>query len=254
MDRRTRKGLAFLVIAAAVGSPVIAPTAFASVTGGLLLAPKAPPPPKKKPAASASAEASASASAAPAPSPVALPSVLPPAASTTVSPLTPRPDEIPAPKPSTSVKPAASYDALMAEIAALRTRVAAVGNAVWKSRLAVTFRARGSHAKLASVRLLLDGAQVWAAPSGFAAEDDTPVFEGGVAPGAHAVTWEIERRDDRDETFRTIDKTTATVVVPAGKTLALEARVEDDSSMGGDFPGDQKGTYSLRLEMKAKAK
>lgn len=235
--------------------------AFAPVIPALA-APKAawPPKPAKKPPASASASIEATPSASVVEEPTATttasapPVIAAPTSSIPVSPLTPRPDEAPPVKGASSAKPAASYDALMAEIAALRARVAAVGNAVWKSRLAVTFRARGSHAKIASAKLLLDGAQVWASPKGFAAEDDVAIFDGGVAPGPHAITWEIERRDDRDETFRTIDKTTATIVVPNGKRLEIQTRLEDDSSMGGDFPGDQEGTYDLRLKMKAKAK
>lgn len=203
---------------------------------------------KPVPSASASASASASTSASASASVVVLPSST---SSVPVSPLTPRPDE--APPTKASAKPAASYDELMAEIAALRARVAMVGNAVWKSRMKVSFRMRGSHAKIAWARLSLDGAQVWASPKGFAAEDDTAIFDGGVAPGPHALTLEIERRDDRDETFRTIEKTTATVVVPNGKTLMVETRLDDDSSMGGDFPGDQSGKYDLSLKIKAKA-
>jgi hypothetical protein len=156
-------------------------------------------------------------------------------------------------KASASAKPAASYDELMAEIAALRARVSMVGNAVWKSRMKVTFRMRGSHAKIAWAHLSLDGARVWSAPKGFAAEDDAAIYEGGVAPGPHALTLEIERRDDRDETFRSIDKTTVTVVVPNGKTLEVQSRLDDDSAMGGDFPSGESGTYDLSLKIKAKA-
>lgn len=219
-------------------------------TAPLLLAVSSGAAPKggKKPAPPASAAASSAAPAASSAPPPAASSAAPAvgSASAPVSPLTPRPDELPDAK--ASAKPAASYDDLMAEIAALRARVSMVGNAVWKSRMSVTLRMRGSHAKLASARLSLDGAQVWTAPKGFAAEDDVAVFEGGVAPGPHALTLEIERRDDRDEAFRTIDKTTATVVVPNGKTLKVEARLDDDSSMAAGS-----GVYDLSLKLKAKA-
>jgi len=202
----------------------------------------------KKPAPSVSVSASVE------PSVTATASVTASAAaisSSAVSPLTPRPDEIPPVK--ASAKPAASYDELMAEIAALRARVSMVGNAVWKSRMRVTFRMRGSHAKIAWAHLSLDGARVWSAPKGFAAEDDAAIYEGGLAPGPHALTLEIERRDDRDETFRTIEKTTVTVVVPNGKTLEVQSRLDDDSSMGSDFPSGESGMYELSLKMKAKA-
>jgi hypothetical protein len=212
---------------------------------GVLAAPKG-----KKPVASASVSVSVEPSVSVTASVTAS---APAIAGSPVSPLTPRPDETPPVKAAASAKPAASYDELMAEIAALRARVSMVGNAVWKSRMKVTFRMRGSHAKIAWANLSLDGARVWSAPKGFAAEDDAAIYEGGVAPGPHALTLEIERRDDRDETFRTIEKTTVTVVVPNGKTLEVESRLEDDSSMGGDFPSSESGKYDLSLKIKAKA-
>jgi hypothetical protein len=213
--------------------PLVAMTARAAPTKGK----------KPVPSASASASESVSASVTAAASPVA-----PMISGSPVSPLTPRPDE--APPVKASAKPAASYDELMAEIATLRARVSMVGNAVWKSKLKVTFRMRGSHAKIAYAYLALDGARVWSAPKGFAAEDDTAIFEGGVAPGAHALTLEIERRDDRDEAYRSIEKTTVTVTVPNGKTLEVESRLDDDSSMGSD---PESGKYDLSLKIKAKA-
>lgn len=224
--------------------------------------PPKPPPaplakPKPKPSASASASTSASvvasASASVAPTTSASSSYVAPVGPP-VSPLTPRPDETPPVKASASAKPGANYDQLMAEIAALRARVGVVGNGVWKSKMAVTVRLRGSHAKVVAAKLAVDGAPVWNAPKGFAAEDDTTVFDGGVAPGPHSVTIEIERHDDRDPTFRSIDKTTTTVQVPEGKKLDVEVRLEDDSSMGGDFPSDKEGKYDLRIKIKAKAK
>jgi hypothetical protein len=226
---------------------------FLIVVAPFATAVAAPPKGGKKPpvAASASASESVSAPVSASASVVTLPA---PTSSVPVSPLTPRPDEAPPVKASASAKPQQSYDDLMAEIAALRARVATVGNAVWKSKIAVTFRARGSHAKIAWAKLSLDGAQVWASPKAFAAEDDVAIFEGGVAAGPHALTIEIERRDDRDESFRTIDKTTTTLMVPQGKRLAVEIRLEDDSSMGGDFPGDSSGSYEMKLRLKAKAK
>ena len=211
---------------------------------------------KGKPTASASTTTSASVSAtATTTSATTAPSstVVAPVGSVAVSPLTPRIDEAPPVKASASGKPAASYDALMAEVAALRARVSVISNAVWKSRIQVSLRISGSHARVAGAKLFVDNALVWTAPKGFSAEDLVSIFDGGVAPGLHAVALEIERRDDRDETFRTIDRTTATLMVPQGKRLEVETRLDDDSSMGGDFTDDGDGKYDLRLRMKAQA-
>jgi hypothetical protein len=247
MDRRA---LRFAVAIA------IASTAFGAASLRASGAPKGALAAKKKPTGPSSAAPAASAEPeAPAEAPA--PSIAPAApasasATAPVSPLTPRPDETPPVRAAPGTKPP-NYDELMAEIAALRARVAVVGNAVWKSRLAVTLRLRGGHARITAAKLALDGAQIWVAPKGFLAEDDVAIFEGGVSPGPHAITLEVERRDDRDETFRTIDRTTATVVVPNGKTLGVEVRAEDDSTMGEAFPSDGDGRYRLRLEIRAKA-
>lgn len=246
MRRRVLVAMAIALIGGVV------PTVLAAPKGPVM----APAKPKPKPSVSASVEASASAAtsaAAPTASVVTTSSgSAAPASSIAISPLTPRPDE--APPTKASAKPSTSYEDLMSEMAALRARVGVVSNKIWTSKLAVKIRLSGSHAKIAKATLSLDGAQVWAAPKGFNAEDDTSIFEGGVAPGLHSLTLEIERRDDRDETFRTIDRTTVTITVPQGKRLEVEARLEDDSSMGGDFPSDSSGKYDLHLKMKAKAK
>jgi len=170
-----------------------------------------------------------------------------------LSPLTPRPDEAPPVKAVASTKPSASYDELMADVAALRARVGVIANAVWKSRIGVSLRTTGSHARIAAAKLLLDGAQVWVMPKGFGADDYQPIFDGGVASGLHAVTLEVEIRDDRDETFRTIDRTTATVVVPQEKKVQIQARIDDDSDMGDDFVSDGDGEYDVRVRMKVEA-
>ena len=213
----------------------------------------APNGPTAKGKASASVSASMAASATITSAPLSSSSIVAPVGSVATSPLTPRIDETPPVKASASGKPAASYDTLMAEVAALRARVSVISNAVWKSRITVMLRVVGSHARIASAKLFVDNALVWTAQKGFSAEDMVSIFDGGVAPGLHAIALEIERRDDRDETFRTIDRTTATLMVPQGKKLQIETRLDDDSSMGGDFTDDGDGKYDLRLRMKAQA-
>jgi hypothetical protein len=220
---------------------------FLIAAGKPIVAAKGKPPPT----ASASAS-SATVSAAPTPPPPPVSSAPPAVGSTAVSPLTPRPDEAPPVKAVASTKPSAAYDELMADVAALRARVGVIANAVWKSRLSVSLRTTGSHARIAAGKMLLDGAPVWTMQKGFNAEDYQGIFDGGVAAGLHAVTLEIEVRDDRDETFRTIDRTTATVVVPQGKKVQIEARLDDDSDMGDDYSSDGEGEYDVRLRMKAK--
>lgn len=231
----------------------IAATALVAIVPFLLAAGGKPIAGKGKGAASASASSSSAAAAASVVVAPPVPSGTPAVGSVALSPLTPRPDEAPPVKAEASTKPSASYDELMAEITDLRARVGVIANAVWKSHISVSLRATGSHAEIAAAKLLLDGAQVWTLPKGLTFDDAKPIFDGGVAAGLHAVSLEIERRDDRDPTFRTIQRTTATVVVPQGKTVQIEARVDDDSDMGDDFASDGSGEYDVRLRMKVKA-
>jgi hypothetical protein len=167
-----------------------------------------------------------------------------------LSPLNPAANEF-----SDAGPPAASldYDRLLADIGSLRARVAAVSDTLFHSRIAVALETSGDHGRIAALSVSLDDGVVWTSPPQFRAEDATTVYEHAVAPGHHAVTIDVERRDDRNDTFRTAQRSRFVVDVPADQRLGVEVKLWDDSSMGGDFPGDKKGTYELRVRMRAKA-
>ncbi len=169
-----------------------------------------------------------------------------------VSPLTPQSQELPG-----SVADAGTpvdYDRLLADIAALRARVAAVSDNLYRSRIAIALQTDGDHAKIARLAVSLDDGVVFTAPSTFAASDMTAVYDHAVAPGRHAVTIDVERKDARDETFRTSQRSRFTVDVPRDNKLDVQVKIIDDSSMGADFPSDRSGKYDLRLRVKAVAK
>ena len=184
----------------------------------------------------------------------------PPVAETTdggakPSPLNPAPQELPnsaadSGAPGTPL----DYDRLLADIAALRARVAAVSDNLYQSRVAVALQTDGDHGKIARLTVSLDDGVVYTAPASFAASDMTVVYDHAVAPGRHAVTVDIDRKDDRDETFRTSQKNRFTVDVPRDHRVEVQVKVIDDSSMGKDFPADKNGRYDLRVRVKAAAK
>jgi len=204
------------------------------------------------PAASATATATATATAAwPASSTGPVPA--PPTESGDggrLSPLNPTAAEF-----SDAGPPAASldYDRLLADIGSLRARVAAVSDTLFHSRIAVSLETSGDHGRIAALSVSLDDGVVWTSPSQFRAEDATTVYDHAVAPGHHAVTIDVERRDDRNDTFRTAQRSRFVVDVPTDQRLGVDVKLWDDSSMGGDFPGDKKGSYELRVRMRAKA-
>ncbi|MDB4998565.1 MAG: hypothetical protein JWM74_5997 [Myxococcaceae bacterium] len=168
------------------------------------------------------------------------------------SPLNPTAQEL----PSNAVDAGTplDYDRLLADIAALRARVAAVSDNLYQSRVAVALQTDGDHGKIARLAVSLDDGVVYTAPASFAASDMTIVYDHAVAPGRHAVTVDIDRKDDRDETFRTSQKNRFTVDVPRDNRVEVQVKVIDDSSMGKDFPADKNGRYDLRVRVKAIAK
>jgi len=167
-----------------------------------------------------------------------------------LSPLNPAPDEFSdAGMPPMTI----DYDRLLADVAALRARVAAVSDTLFHSRIAVSLHTSGDHARVAGLTVSLDDGIVWTAPASFRADDATVVYDHAVAPGHHALTVDVERRDDRNDTFRSSQRSRFVVDVPADQRLGVEIDLSDDSDMGDDFPSDKKGQYDLRVRMRAKA-
>ena len=165
------------------------------------------------------------------------------------SPLTPRPDEFPdggaAPAP-------AEYDRLLGDIAALRSRVAALTTTLFKSKLRVIVQTDGDDARVTKFVVTLDDGVVFAAPERFAAEDERIVYEHAVAPGHHVIGVEIERVDARGREYKNWQSTKMSVVVPESKVLEALVKLEDDSDMAVDFPDDQDGEYELNVKCRAR--
>ncbi len=210
----------------------------------------------KKPAPAAASAADAAAEAAPAAVAVeaSIGPVAPPESGDggKWSPLNPSPDELR--NPSIDAGVPVDYDKLLADVAALRARVAAVADSLYRSRVSVSLQTDGDHAKIAWLAVSLDDGVVFTAPTSFSASDMTAVYDHAVAPGSHAITIEAERKDDRDESFRTSQRSRFIVDVPRDRKVNMEVKIIDDSSMGGDFPSDKSGKYDLRFRVKAVAK
>jgi hypothetical protein len=198
-----------------------------------------------------------------------------PAASGSAAPATPASDTGPVPAPAgdaadggklSPLNPAANefsdagmpatsidYDRLLADIGSLRARVAAVSDMLFHSRIAIALEASGDHGRIAALTVSLDDGVVWTSPPTFRPDDATVVYDHAVAPGHHAVTVDVERRDDRNDTFRTAQRSRFVVDVPADEKLSVDLKLWDDSNMGGDFPSDKSGQYELRVRARAKA-
>ncbi len=167
------------------------------------------------------------------------------------SPLNPTSQELPG---GVDAGTPVDYDRLLADIAALRARVAAVSDNLYQSRVALALQTDGDHGKIARLAVSLDDGVVYTAPAAFAASDMTVVYDHAVAPGRHAVTIDIDRKDERDESFRTSQKNRFTIDVPRDNRVDVQVKIIDDSTMGKEFPADKSGQYDLRLRVKAVAK
>ena len=169
-----------------------------------------------------------------------------------LSPLNPQPQELPSNAVDAGVP--VDYDRLLADIAALRARVSAVSDNLYQSRISVALQTDGDRAKIARLTVSLDDGVVFTAPQAFSASDMTAIYDHAVAPGRHAVTVDVDRKDARDEAFRTSQRSRFTVDVPRDHKVDVQVKIIDDSSMGADFPSDRSGKYDLRFRVKAVAK
>jgi hypothetical protein len=173
------------------------------------------------------------------------------------SPLNPAPGEFASSSLDAGAGPgqgSVDYDRLLGDIAALRARVAAVGDSLFHSRIGVGIETAGDHGKIARLTVAIDDGVVYTAPASFHADDMTAIYNHAVAPGRHAVTVEVERKDDRNDAFATSQKSRFIVEVPKDEQLDVEVKITDESTMGGDFPADRSGRYELRVRAKAVAR
>jgi hypothetical protein len=167
---------------------------------------------------------------------------------TSPSPLNPRPEEFP---DGGVAPPPAEYDRLLGDIAALRSRAAALTTTLFKSKLRVVVQTEGDEARISKLVVTLDDGVVYTAPPQFSAEDGRTVYEHAVAPGHHVIGVEIERYDARGREYKTWQASKLSVVVPESKLLVAEVELEDDSDMAVDFPDDQDGEYELSVRLRA---
>lgn len=246
---RTRKAL--LLVVSALVAPVVLTVASAQPRGGQKPAPKPKPPAVVDAGAPTAASDDAGAALSAGPVDAGLAIELPDGA-TKPSPLNPAGNEMPSALADAGPPP--DYDKLLADIAALRARVAAVGDSLYKSRIAVQVQTDGDAMRITRLAVSLDDGVVYNAPANFTASDAVTVYDHAVAPGRHAVTVDVDRKDAKDEAFRSSQRSRFTVDVPRDNRLELKIIVTDDSTMGADFPGDRSGRYDTKVRVKANAR
>ena len=200
--------------------------------------------PKPAPAPTPAAE--------PAPAPVAEPAPAPAAAS---QPVAPKKEEA-APDVASEVQALRKeYEGVRDELFRSRAKAAAVGSALYSSRLELG--ARHVAARFRSLRRMairLDGASVFEDATGAPMTDDAIRFQGWVAPGPHQITFHVEAQAKDDERFVSTVEDTMTIDVPAGTTVTVKARVDDDGDIAYEWKKSQKGSYKLKMDVSVEAR
>ena len=166
------------------------------------------------------------------------------------SPLTPERNEF----PEGGAKPApVDYDRLLGDIAALRSRVAALTTTLFASKLRVVVEVDDTDAaRISGFSVTLDDGVVYAAPAQFSASEGKIVYEHAVSPGHHLLGIEIERYDAQNREYKSWQASKFSIVVPESQLVEAEVRMADDSSMAEDFPSDRDGEYDLRVRLRAR--
>jgi hypothetical protein len=164
--------------------------------------------------------------------------------------LNPAPTEFP---PAAGAASSADLDRLLSQVAALRSRVAALTTALFSSKLHVELSASGDDVHLKTLNVWLDGGVVYTAPSSTSFERAALVYEHVIAPGPHVIGVEVERYGSQNQQFSTWQLSKFVVVVPEKKTLWAQIELEDASNMANEFPEDKQGRYDLRVRLQADA-
>jgi len=231
------------------------PAAAPGPSGGALWAPPAtppatpPPPAEDKPADDIKpiGDDAAAAEAAPAKAP---PAALKPAADSKAREAGGAPPQVASGPAPDLEKLRADYDRLRDDLFKSRARAQIVEDALYKSKLAATFRWKGAPGYVvhhASIRL--DGGEIWDSGDKAVTDDLVTVAERGVKAGPHALTLRIEIRPgkksaDSDKLGYSSEHTFAIIVSDGQRTLVAITGDED-----GDAP-----EYEPEVEVEVESK
>jgi dipeptidyl aminopeptidase/acylaminoacyl peptidase len=147
------------------------------------------------------------------------------------------------------------YEKIREAVFSSRARAAAVGDALYSTRLDIRLRydtPRSWQVRRATVRL--DGANVYEDEQGAVAADEAPRFSGFVAPGRHLITIRIEAASKDDAKFTYTTEDTFFVEAPRDRVVTVSAEAREDGDMAWSFSRKNRGTYRLRLDVDVVAK
>ena len=146
----------------------------------------------------------------------------------------------------------AEYTSLVDDIVQLRSRVAVVGQQLFRTKVRVTVHNRaGDGQTLERVVMSLDGASIFRGDAAAVGGDDgRKVFEGFAAPGPHQVTVEVEQRSRANDAYRYTIRDTYRFEVLRDRVTEVTVVLDDDSEIAEDFPDDGEGEYDVRTRVR----
>ena len=173
-----------------------------------------------------------------------------------MSPLTPASAEFPTAVPKSEAAPGLSaaapeYERLVAETIALRARVAAAGDSLYRARISISLRGALHHTKLTRLRILLDGGTVYASDLPSVQDAKAMLYERGIAAGKHSISVSTEHTHTADASFTSATQMRYTIDVPRDRTLEVDLRLDEDSDMAAEFPRGGSGSYDVRARLNA---
>ena len=166
------------------------------------------------------------------------------------------PPDVPkdAPALSTMEELRKEYERVREELFTSRARAAALGSAVYSSKLRILLKYDSPRFyKITRATVRLDGTNVWEDAAGAVGANDQVRFEGFVAPGKHQLTVVIEAEAKDDTSFASAQTSTFTIDVPARKLVTVRGRAQDGGDMGFAWSRKERGSYKLLLSAEVKS-
>lgn len=170
-----------------------------------------------------------------------------------------QPAETPPPSPPAEEEEPAGPDlgplreelqGILDDLVQARARAAAVGQALFHTRLRIVVQRRGDDMFLARLVVKLDNGVVFRSEPSFRGDAGVRIFEGFATPGPHQVEFEIEQRARGGETYRYHLRDSYRFEVLADRLTELTLVIDDDSEIADDFPDDESGEYDVRTRLR----
>lgn len=164
------------------------------------------------------------------------------------TPATPTEEEAPAGPDLSPLRE--ELQGILDDLVQARARAAAIGQALFRTRLRILVQRRGDDVFLARLVVKLDNGVVFRSEPSFRGDEGVRVFEGFATPGPHQVEFEIEQRARGGETYRYIMRDSYRFEVLSDRITEITLVVDDDSEIAEDFPDDQSGEYDVRTRVR----